>query len=88
MDPQQNQMAGAPENKSFGPLIGIIVIIALIVIGGLYFWGGMFSKEDVGSATTTAAVAEDITADIEAGLDTAAIDAEIDLSDIEASLTE
>lgn len=29
-----------PDNqeKSFGPLIGIIIIIVLLVIGGLYYW--------------------------------------------------
>lgn len=26
-------------DKSIGPAIGIIVIIAVIVLGGLYFWG-------------------------------------------------
>lgn len=25
------------EKKSFGPLIGIVIIIALVVVGGLYF---------------------------------------------------
>lgn len=30
---------GEPENKSTGSIIAIIVIIAIIIIGGLYFWG-------------------------------------------------
>jgi flagellar basal body-associated protein FliL len=31
--------------KSIGPAIGIIIIIAVIVIGGLYFWGQRVSKQ-------------------------------------------
>ena len=30
-------MPGSPEKKSMGPLIAVIVILALIIIGGLYF---------------------------------------------------
>jgi uncharacterized protein HemX len=33
MPPIQNQ----PEKKSMGPLVAVIVILALIIIGGLYF---------------------------------------------------
>ncbi len=32
MDPQ-------PERKSVGPAIGIIIIISVLILGGLYFWG-------------------------------------------------
>lgn len=76
------------QNKSFGPLIGIIVIIALIVIGGLYFWGGMFSNDNAGLNGTVPAAVENIASDIDANIDTSVIDSNIDLSDIEASLAE
>jgi uncharacterized protein HemX len=45
MNPESNQEnitppAPAPEEKSsWGSAIGIILIIAIIIIGGLYFWG-------------------------------------------------
>jgi hypothetical protein len=40
---QVNQMqAGAPK-RSLGPIIGIIVVVALLIIGGLYFWGEKLS---------------------------------------------
>jgi len=31
--------------KSIGPAIGIIVIIAVIVLGGLYFWGQRIDRQ-------------------------------------------
>ncbi|HVT75341.1 MAG TPA: hypothetical protein VHD69_02940 [Candidatus Paceibacterota bacterium] len=34
--------------KSTGPIIGIIVVVALVIIGALYLWGGKLS----GSAMT------------------------------------
>lgn len=34
-----NTSQSPEEEKSIGSLIGIIIIIAIIVIGGLYFWG-------------------------------------------------
>jgi hypothetical protein len=61
--------------KSFGPIIGIIVIIIVIIVGGLYFWG---SK--VNTLTPTDEVS-DIQKDLGAGNDL-----NVDLSDIEASL--
>ena len=33
------------ESKSVGPLIGVIVIIAVIVLGGLYFWGQRLDEQ-------------------------------------------
>ncbi|OHA17921.1 MAG: hypothetical protein A2664_01020 [Candidatus Taylorbacteria bacterium RIFCSPHIGHO2_01_FULL_46_22b] len=34
---QQNQ-------KSVGPIIGIIIIIVVLLVGALYFWGGTLNK--------------------------------------------
>lgn len=44
MDPQNQTPIMTPgltphEEKSIGPAIGIIIIIVVIVLGGLYFWG-------------------------------------------------
>ena len=37
--PQPTQMANSGEDKHIvGPVIGIIVIIGIIILGGLYFW--------------------------------------------------
>lgn len=37
--PIMNQGQGPVEPKSTGPVIGIVIIILIIVLGGLYFWG-------------------------------------------------
>jgi uncharacterized membrane protein YfbV (UPF0208 family) len=39
MNQQANSMVPPAHEKPIGPAIGIIIIIAVIVIGGLYFWG-------------------------------------------------
>jgi hypothetical protein len=51
--PQQVPVTEAPayapmpahEERNLGPAIGVIVIIALIVLGGLYFWGQRMDKK-------------------------------------------
>ncbi len=36
---EQNAVSPAPQNdKSAGPAIGIIIIILVVMLGGLYFW--------------------------------------------------
>lgn len=37
MPPQMPQMMNEPPKKSIGPLIAVIIILALIIVGGLYF---------------------------------------------------
>lgn len=38
--PINNVQTPAPENKSsIGSIIGTIIVIAIIILGGLYFWG-------------------------------------------------
>ena len=51
-----NQMPGVPnqtEKKSVGPLIAVIVILALIIIGGLYFLKERASQPVYTPSTTT-----------------------------------
>lgn len=40
------EMQPQPEHGSLGPLIGVIVIIALLIFGGLYFWGAQLDDAD------------------------------------------
>lgn len=52
MNPEQTA-----QRKSFGPLIGIIVIVAIVIVGGLYFWSASSKKaapQDITAATSTA----------------------------------
>lgn len=71
--PNQFQAAEAPK-KSFGPLIGIIVIILLLVIGAFYVWGGKLSEEEaLPEAQEVSAIESDL----------AETDLEIDLSGLD-----
>jgi flagellar basal body-associated protein FliL len=56
MDPLQNQQQPmmAEPKKSYGGIIGIIVIVILLVVGALYIWGGKITgKSPVQNADTT-----------------------------------
>jgi len=36
----------APQKGGIGPLVGIIIIVAVLIIGGLYFWGAKLAKDE------------------------------------------
>jgi len=37
--PDEQETVEVPENKTqWGPIVGVIIIVALIVLGGLYMW--------------------------------------------------
>ena len=44
MNPQEQNQNPAPQEKSFGATIGIIVIVIVLVLGALYFWGGTIKQ--------------------------------------------
>ncbi|PIQ66828.1 MAG: hypothetical protein COV95_02015 [Candidatus Zambryskibacteria bacterium CG11_big_fil_rev_8_21_14_0_20_40_24] len=92
MDPQaqENQNNNNPvvpeiQHKSTGPLIGIIIIIAVIILGGLYFWGQRTSRVDVGGGIPQAFDGQDISALPEQSnsADTASIEADLNAVDFE-----
>ena len=42
--PIQNMLASTQEDSKTGPLIGSIIIILIVVLGGLYFWGSLLAN--------------------------------------------
>jgi len=45
--PPQGTPAPQKEEKgSMGPLIGSIIVIVILVIGAIYFWGGTLNKQE------------------------------------------
>ena len=94
MDPQnQNNMTpGTAEvnssGSSAGPIIGIIVILAIVILGGLYFWSQRSATEDSSATDKTVETiniqsSSDNPSSIEADLNTTDIenlDAEINAS--------
>lgn len=43
--PQNSYEPEGPKTKSIGALISIFIILILIIVGGLYFWGKKMAKE-------------------------------------------
>lgn len=43
--PIQNMVADTQKDSTVGPLIGSIVIILIVIVGGLYFWGALITNK-------------------------------------------
>ena len=53
MNPQEQNQNPAPQEKSFGATIGIIIIVVILVIGALYYWGGKMANQNPTQPQTT-----------------------------------
>lgn len=79
MDEQQNNVnVGAGENAegSAGLIIGVIVILAIIILGGLYFWNQR--ADDVTTDQTVESINTQSDSDA-----AAAIEADLNATDVE-----
>ncbi len=66
------------EGGSMGSLIGIILIIAIIVLGGIYFWGKNSAVSPADQNATIENIEEDLSAtDVSVTDDLNAIDADL-----------
>jgi Na+-transporting methylmalonyl-CoA/oxaloacetate decarboxylase gamma subunit len=73
-------------NKKVGPIVGVLVIVLVIIIASLYFFGRKLNTENTNTTPSTEAVVE--TTSTEESTDSAAvIEADIDsqLKDIDTS---
>lgn len=43
--PIQDLVSSTQQNSTVGPLVGSIIIIALIIVGGLYFFGSLIQAQ-------------------------------------------
>lgn len=73
------------EGSSVGLIIGIVIILAIVILGGLYFWGqkDQVMNEDTNTPAENVESADNETNSIEADLDSTDIenlDAEINAS--------
>lgn len=80
MEPNNSNMNTSGEG-SIGPVIALIIILAVIVLGGLYFWGQRTSNNTTdiyGNPISTSTPAN-----VDSALDTsAAIDADLKATDL------
>lgn len=70
MEPTQQNQTGTPaempkEEKSMGALIGSIIVVAVIVIGGIYFWMTRSSESTAPVTTETSPLGQTVTPDKE-----------------------
>lgn len=79
MEPEQNNVSTRAEEGGglSGPIIGVIIILAIIILGGLYFWSQRASDE-----TLTNEVVEGINTQSDSD-EASAIEADLDATDIE-----
>ncbi len=70
----------AKDTHGIGPVIGASIIVAILVLGGIYYWMTKpLGTADTSRAHTTEATSpEAIERDLEASVDLDALDAEID----------
>lgn len=60
MTPPPTMMQGGNEpERKYGPLIGIIIIITLLVVGGFYLWGSQIAER--ANVETTEEVQDEMT---------------------------
>jgi hypothetical protein len=47
-EPALAQAAAQPAEKTskLGPVIGIIIVVSLLILGGLYYWGSQLSTQE------------------------------------------
>lgn len=84
----EEKMLPTEEKKEgvVGPVIGSIIVIILIIIGGMYFWGYIIEKNEMNENNSMNAEATSIT-DIESDLEKTDIDnLDSDLADIEKEI--
>jgi len=93
IDPEIQNGQSKKTEGAVGPVIGSIIIIALIVLGGLYYWGSIINStqkkdsENVPEENISTLSESDEIIDIEADLEATTLD-EIDqlLNEIDAEI--
>ena len=50
---EQNQPLGAEKESRVGPVVGIIIVVIVLVLGALYFWGQKLSNGTGDALTET-----------------------------------
>lgn len=45
--PQNIQISNqAPKNSGVGPIVGVVIVVAIVIFGALYFWGQRLNKQE------------------------------------------
>jgi hypothetical protein len=78
------------QKSSIGSIIGTVVILAIIILGGLYFWGKRveetkFREDLVTDNTTPESNNAEVVAEISSGDDVDSIEADLNSTDLDLS---
>lgn len=83
------QEQNTPQGSTLGPVVGTIIIVAVLVIGGLYYWGAQLNKQAIVDETLTG---EEIAAEVDTSTEAlgvqgtsdevTAIEDDLDLTDL------
>ncbi len=78
MDGEQNNVNPAEKNGSAGPIIAVIIILALVILGGLYFWDQRGDRNEIINDDVLEAINTQSELD-----DAASIEADLDATDVD-----
>lgn len=57
---QPEKLLSSPNGNSWGAFIGIIIVVIVLIIGALYFWGAQLEKQDALKNAGSLPLAEEI----------------------------
>ncbi|MDP2705154.1 MAG: hypothetical protein Q8O71_01995 [bacterium] len=78
----QNPLPNKPVASSVGPLVGIIIVVIIIVLGGMYFWGQRVDRSGIDPMLENDAMTQSLENQSSSD-DLTAIEADIDNTDLE-----
>ncbi|RJR12778.1 hypothetical protein C4585_03225 [Candidatus Parcubacteria bacterium] len=84
--PPQNPTSPAPEKSSAGPIIGAVIVIVILALGALYFWGAQLNEapEELPLIPGDAPTGEEWAPSGSGSDEAAAIESDLDATDMAA----
>jgi len=82
----QQPMQNTPKESSAGPIIATVIILAVIILGGLYFWGQHKDTTNTDQTVPVGQAVDDDTAAIEtqsSSDDTASIETDLNNTNLD-----
>ena len=74
----ENNLNPREKNGGAGPIIAVIIILALVILGALYFWGERKDRDELLSDDTLEAIEMQSDSD-----ETNSIEADLDATDVD-----
>ncbi|MEK7176967.1 MAG: hypothetical protein AAB719_01595 [Patescibacteria group bacterium] len=75
----ENNLNSGEKNGGAGPIIAVIIILALVILGALYFWGERNDRDELLNDDALEAIEMQSTSD-----ETDSIEADLDATDVDS----